>query len=107
MKSGAIALTILLYSMGLAVPVMAQLRNPSQDFFERGREQLEREIQVLQGESPDSEQSRQQPDSEPLLDVRPAPESRPNPIPEEDDPSSPKPDAGDSSGYQPRDSQRP
>ena len=64
--------------MGLAVPVSAQIRNPSQDFFEQGRDRLEREIHVLQENSPNLEQSNQKPQSKPLLEVRPSPGSTTN-----------------------------
>ncbi len=73
MKSGIIGLSILLPIIGLSVPVTAQIRNPSQDFFEHGREQLEREIQTLQEEAPQSEQRLQKPPSEPLLQISPSP----------------------------------
>lgn len=65
----------LIGTIGLTVPVTAQIRNPSQDFFDRGREQLEREIQVLQGEGePFSlEGNLEQPPSEPILEVSPSP----------------------------------
>jgi hypothetical protein len=97
-KSGVIALTLLLSTMGLAIPAMAQIHNPSQDFFERGREQLEREIQVLQGEAPDLEESLQQPESEQLLDVRPSPEHSPNSQPDDVEAPNPKPDEVNNSG---------
>ena len=74
MKSGRVALTtLLLTTIGLSVPVMAQIRNPSQDFFEQGRERLEREIESLQGESTESEQNPQKPQSAPLLEISPSP----------------------------------
>jgi hypothetical protein len=73
MKSEIALLTILLATIGLSVPVTAQIRNPSQDFFEQGRVQLEREIESLQGEPHESEQNSQKPRSEPLLEVSPSP----------------------------------
>jgi hypothetical protein len=93
MKSGVVALITLLTSMGLAVPVTAQIQSPSQDFFEQGREQLEREIQVLQGNPPNSEQSLQKPHSEPVLEVSPSPASDRNQKPNEVEIPSQKPDA--------------
>jgi hypothetical protein len=71
MKFSVVALTTLVTTLGLAVPGMAQIRNPSQDFFDQGRERLEREIQVLQSEPTNSEQSQKKPQSEPLLEVSP------------------------------------
>jgi hypothetical protein len=59
--------------MGLTVPATAQIRRPSQEFFEEGREQLEREIQILQ--QPSVELNLQETDSEPLLEVSPSPEN--------------------------------
>lgn len=49
MKFEVVALTTLLSTMGITVPVMAQIQRPSQDFFDQGRQRLEREIQILQG----------------------------------------------------------
>ncbi len=76
-KSGIVALTVLVSTIGLIVPVAAQIRNPSQDFFEQGRERLEREIQQIQTNTDNSEENQQKPKSEPLLEVLPSPESSP------------------------------
>ena len=74
MKTERVAITtLLLITIGLSVPVVAQIRNPSQDFFEQGREQLEREIESLQGESTESQQNPQKPQSTPLLEISPSP----------------------------------
>jgi hypothetical protein len=90
MKFRRLALTTLLTTIGLTVPAIAQIQNPSQDFFEQGREQLEREIQILQTEPPDLEQSLQEPQSEPLLEVPASPVSEPSQPPNEDEtPSQP------------------
>jgi hypothetical protein len=108
MKFGIVALTTLITTMGLAVPVTAQIRRPSQDFFDQGRERLEREIQVLQGEPSNSEQSLKKPQTERLLEVSPLPESDriqpPNeveirkPVPSEVETPSQKPDEVNNSG---------
>lgn len=78
MKLRIVSITTLIATIGLTVPVMAQIRNPSQDFFDRGREQLEREIQVLQGESFNLEENLKKPSSEPLLEVSPSPTHSPS-----------------------------
>lgn len=74
-----VLVSTLIGTIGLTVPVTAQIRNPSQDFFDRGREQLEREIQVLQGEGGAFilEGNLEQPTSEPLLEVSPSPTETP------------------------------
>lgn len=66
---------IILTAIGLSVPVVAQIQRPSQDFFNQGREQLEREIQVIQSESSNSPQNPQKPQSQPILEVSPSPTS--------------------------------
>jgi hypothetical protein len=78
MKPKVITLTILLTYIGLITPVAAQIRNPSQDFFEQGRERVEREIQLLQSKPENTEENQQKPKSEPLLEVLPSPEVFPN-----------------------------
>ena len=75
-----VLLSTLIGTIGLTVPVMAQIRNPSQDFFDRGREQLEREIQVLQGESSNLEGNQEKQPSEPLLEVSPSPTEIPDAV---------------------------
>jgi hypothetical protein len=72
MKFGVVVLTIAVSSIGLTVPAIAQIRNPSQDFFWQGRQRLEREIQVLQENPSSSDETLQKPPSKPLLEVRPA-----------------------------------
>lgn len=72
-----VLVSTLIGTIGLTVPVTAQIRNPSQDFFDRGREQLEREIQVLQGESLNLQGNLEQPPSEPILEVSPSPTETP------------------------------
>ncbi|HEY9649492.1 MAG TPA: hypothetical protein V6C95_02435 [Coleofasciculaceae cyanobacterium] len=78
MKLGDVALTALLITISSAAPVMAQFRNPSQDFFERGWEQLEEEIQILQGEQPNPEENLEEVPSKPLLEVSPSASDSPN-----------------------------
>lgn len=97
MKFGVVALTTLLTAIGLAVPVTAQIQRPSQEFFEQGREQLEREIQNLQQAPSDSEGSLQKPRSEPVLEVSPSPESTPRQKPNEDETPKQKPNEVDNS----------
>jgi hypothetical protein len=75
-----VLLSTLIGTIGLTLPVTAQIRNPSQDFFDRGREQLEREIQVLQGEGGAFilEGNLEQQPSEPILEVSPSPTTSPS-----------------------------
>lgn len=73
-----VLVSTLIGTIGLTVPVTAQIRNPSQDFFDRGREQLEREIQVLQGESLNLQGNLDQQSSEPILEVSPSPSETPD-----------------------------
>lgn len=87
MNSRIVTFTTLLASLNLALPVSAQILRPSQEFFEEGREQLEQEIQILQidpfdldaesSQDPDLDESLQQGESEPLLEVQPALPSAP------------------------------
>lgn len=58
MKPRVLALTTLLIITASAVPAMAQTRTYPQDFFERGREQFEREVQDLTEESPEAREVR-------------------------------------------------
>jgi hypothetical protein len=78
MKFEVVALTTLLSTMGITVPVTAQIQRPSQDFFDQGRQRLEREIQILQGGPLDIGESLQEVQSEPSLEVPPSPESYPS-----------------------------
>jgi len=77
-----VLLSTLIGTIGLTVPVTAQIRNPSQDFFDRGREQLEQEIQVLQGEGEafNLEGKLEQPPLEPILEVSPSPSETPDAV---------------------------
>jgi hypothetical protein len=81
MKFGVALITTIVTIISVAVPVIAQINRPSQDFFERGREQLEREIKILRQESPNTQRNPQKPRSEPVLEVSPSPNSdrQPNP----------------------------
>ncbi len=97
MKFGVVALTTLLTAIGLAVPVTAQIKRPSQEFFEQGRDQLEREIQNLQQAPSDSQGSLEKPRSEPVLEVSPSPESTPSQKPNEDETPTHKPNEVDNS----------
>ena len=78
MKYPLVVFTAFIATIGLTIPAMAQIRTPSQDFFEQGRVQLERELQILQGETPESPQDGQKPESKPLLEVTPPPSSDTN-----------------------------
>lgn len=71
------ALTVLI-TLCLGVPVAAQSRNSSQDFFEQGWDELEREVWILQTEESDPEELLQQSPSEFLLELCPDPESELN-----------------------------
>lgn len=83
MNIKVVLLCTLIGTTGLTVPAIAQIRNPSQDFFDQGREQLEREIQVLQGESLDLGDNHEKQPSEPILNTSPAPTPPPNETPNE------------------------
>jgi hypothetical protein len=98
MKAVVVALTTLVATMSLTVPVTAQIRNPSQDFFQQGRERLEREIQIIQEKPLTSEQRLQNPQSEPLLEVRPTPTSDPSQKPNEVEIPRQKPNQGENRG---------
>ena len=73
MNYKVLALTTLLTTMGFALPGTAQNQNRSQDFFEQGWEQIEREIEILREKPLEEEANSQSPESEPLLDVKPSP----------------------------------
>ena len=85
MKIRVVAFTIVVTTLGLTIPVTAQIRNPSQDFFEQGREQLEREIQILQTEPFTLEGNLEASPSEPALEVSPSPVNSPNENPNEEE----------------------
>lgn len=82
MKLGVVLITVIVTIIGLNIPVIAQIIRPSQDFFNQGREQLEREIQILREESPNTEENTQK-KPEPVLQVFPSPdhERQPQPSP--------------------------
>ena len=73
MNYKVLAITTLLTTMGFALPGTAQNQNRSQDFFEQGWEQIEREIEILREKPLEEEAKSQSPESEPLLDVQPSP----------------------------------
>ena len=73
MNYKVLAITTLLTNMGFALPGTAQNQNRSQDFFEQGWEQIEREIEILREKPLEEEAKSQSPESEPLLDVQPSP----------------------------------
>ncbi|MGB5959471.1 MAG: hypothetical protein WBG73_02335 [Coleofasciculaceae cyanobacterium] len=83
MKLAVVLITGIVTIIGLSVPVIAQINRPSQDFFEQGREQLEREIQILR-ESPNTPENPQK-TPEPVLEVSPSPDMeiqpQPSPLP--------------------------
>ncbi|HBB34100.1 MAG TPA: hypothetical protein DDZ80_02930 [Cyanobacteria bacterium UBA8803] len=98
MKFVFVALTTVLTAIGITIPATAQIQSPSQDFFEQGWEQLEREIQILQGERSDSsdslsdaEENVSPPESKPLLEVNPSSSSDPNQKPNEVEPPNQQP----------------
>jgi hypothetical protein len=70
-----VLLTITATTISLIVPVIAQIPRPSQDFFNQGRDQVEREIQVLQ-ESPNKPQNSPK-KPEPILKISPTPDNEP------------------------------
>ena len=76
MNYKVLAITTLLTTMGFALPGTAQNQNRSQDFFEQGWEQIEREIEILREKPLEEEANSQSPESEPLLDVQPSPTSQ-------------------------------
>jgi hypothetical protein len=78
MKYPLIVLTAFVATIGLSTPAIAQIRTPSQDFFEQGRVQLERELEILQGETSSLQEDEQKPESKPLLEVTPTPSSDTN-----------------------------
>jgi hypothetical protein len=88
MKLSATIYLTWLAIISMAAPVAAQLRSPSQDFFEQGWEQLEREIQNLQTNPPATELL-EEADSNPTPEVCSAdegeacPEPSPNETPQE------------------------
>ena len=92
MKIRVAALTSLLATIGLTVPVMAQIRNPSQDFFEQGREQLEQQIQILQAEPFTLNGNLEAPHQEPLLEVTPSPANPPSEQPNVEETPTQQPD---------------
>jgi hypothetical protein len=80
MKLMVVLSTAIVLIIGLNIPGIAQINRPSQDFFEQGREQLEREIQILREESPNAQENTQK-KPEPVLQVSPSPDQEPQPQP--------------------------
>jgi hypothetical protein len=75
-------------TIGFAVPGTAQIQNRSQDFFDQGWEQIEREIEILREKPLEEEANSQSPESEPLLDVQPSPVNQSGePLDEEESPT--------------------
>ncbi len=68
-----VLITFFITTIGFAVPGTAQIQNRSQDFFDQGWEQIEREIEILREKPLEEEANSQSPESEPLLDVQPSP----------------------------------
>lgn len=81
LKFTLVLLTTIVTAISIIAPVIAQINRPSQDFFDQGREQLEREIQILQ-DSPNTPQNPQRKPT-PILEVSPSPdhERKPQPLP--------------------------
>lgn len=70
LKFTFVLLTTIVTAISVITPVIAQIIRPSQDFFDQGREQLEREIQFLQ-DSPNTPQNPQKKPA-PILEVSPS-----------------------------------
>ena len=88
MNYKVLALTTVLTTMSFALPGTAQNQNRSQDFFEQGWEQIEREIEILREKPLEAEANSQSPESEPLLDIQPSPTSQSGePLDEEEIPT--------------------
>ncbi len=88
MNYKVLALTTLLTTMGFALPGTAQNQNRSQDFFEQGWEQIEREIEILREKPLEEQADSQSPELRPLLEVRPSPTSQSGePLDEEEIPT--------------------
>lgn len=84
MKCTLVILTTGFTTLGLIGQATAQIRTPTQEFFEQGLQQVEREIQLLQGErSVTEENHQQQPKSKPLLEINPASSDAPSQQPSE------------------------
>ena len=73
MNYKVIVLITVFTTIGFAVPGTAQIQNRSQDFFEQGWEQIEREIEILREKPLEEQADSQSPESRPLLEVRPSP----------------------------------
>ena len=98
MKIRVVAFTVLVTTLGLTVPATAQIRNPSQDFFEQGRERLEREIQILQTEPFTLDGNIEASPSEPAIEVSPSPVNPANEILNEQETPSQQPNEVDNQG---------
>jgi len=87
MKFKRVILTTIVTTIGITSQTMAQARTPTQEFFQEGWDQLEREIRILQEDKPEAEESLQQEsETEPLLEVNPTAESETRPEMEEIEP---------------------
>ena len=73
MNYKVVALISLFTTISFTVPGTAQIQNRSQDFFDEGWEQIEREIEILREKPLEEEANSQSPESEPLLDGKPSP----------------------------------
>ncbi|HBE17252.1 MAG TPA: hypothetical protein DEG17_27530 [Cyanobacteria bacterium UBA11149] len=82
MKYPLFILTAIISTIALTIPAIAQIRTPSQDFFEQGRELLERELQLLQGQNSELPEEGNKPESKPLLEVTPTPSEDDNQNPD-------------------------
>ncbi|MGB7443144.1 MAG: hypothetical protein WA919_18925 [Coleofasciculaceae cyanobacterium] len=78
MRLRIFVLTTAIATLGFTFPVTAQSRNSSQHFFGQGWERLEREIEILQKECPDSEELTPETDSVSSLEIDPCPTSQHN-----------------------------
>ena len=92
MKFKFIALTTVVATIGLTAEFAAVARTPSQEFFEQGWQQLEQEIQILQGGNSGVDENLQPIESQPLLEVNPSPSPEANQQPDEVETPSQQPD---------------
>lgn len=87
MKFKRVILTTIVTTIGITGQAIAQAKMPTQEFFQEGWEQLEREIRILQEDKPKAEESLQQEsETEPLLEVNPTVDSETRPEMEEIEP---------------------
>lgn len=90
LKFTVVFLTAWVTTISLIAPGIAQIIRPSQDFFNQGREELEREIQILR-ESPNTPENPQK-TPEPILKVSPSPANEANPLPSATPSPTPEPE---------------